>query len=375
MGEQGELHAPRISFGIIVLNGEPFTRYCLRALYPFAHEIIVVEGAHTGARVSATPEGHSVDDTLRTLLRFKRDEDPDDKLRIVTRNGFWPDVEELTPSRGRTRTSQSRAYAELATGDYLWQVDIDEFYRPQDTRAVIDMLAADPSITAVTFPFRDFWARPQYTVGSWKYRRKGVAHRLFKWGEGYCYLKHRPPTVVDRSGRDQRTLHWVSPSDMSRRGIFMHHYSHLFPIQMERKALVYAAERPDYFAEIDDWRKKAYLTIGKPYHVEQHYRIPSWLTRFDGGHPPEILQMMRDIRDGRLPVELRRVDDIEELLDSWWYPLGAAIIERLEPVDRAWSYAAPRLRNLARGHMPESLRRRFALSPSGAGPGDRRAAE
>ena len=35
---------PRISFGIIVLNGEPFTRYNLRALYPFAHQIIVAEG-------------------------------------------------------------------------------------------------------------------------------------------------------------------------------------------------------------------------------------------------------------------------------------------------------------------------------------------
>ena len=35
---------PRVTFGIIVLNGEPFTRYCLRSLYPFAHQIIVVEG-------------------------------------------------------------------------------------------------------------------------------------------------------------------------------------------------------------------------------------------------------------------------------------------------------------------------------------------
>ena len=44
---------PRISFGIIVFNGEPFTRYCLRALYPFAHEIIVVEGGHEGRSLAA----------------------------------------------------------------------------------------------------------------------------------------------------------------------------------------------------------------------------------------------------------------------------------------------------------------------------------
>ena len=35
---------PSITFGMIVLNGEPFVRYNLRALYPFAHQIIVVEG-------------------------------------------------------------------------------------------------------------------------------------------------------------------------------------------------------------------------------------------------------------------------------------------------------------------------------------------
>jgi len=35
---------PKITFGIIILNGESFTRYNLRSLYPFAYQIIVVEG-------------------------------------------------------------------------------------------------------------------------------------------------------------------------------------------------------------------------------------------------------------------------------------------------------------------------------------------
>jgi len=29
---------PKIAFGIIVLNGEPFARYCLTSIYPFAAE-------------------------------------------------------------------------------------------------------------------------------------------------------------------------------------------------------------------------------------------------------------------------------------------------------------------------------------------------
>ena len=66
---------PRVTFGIIVLNGEPFTRYNLRALYPSAHEIIVVEGVVPVAASIATRDGHSTDGTLEALYRFKAEED------------------------------------------------------------------------------------------------------------------------------------------------------------------------------------------------------------------------------------------------------------------------------------------------------------
>ena len=39
---------------MIVLNGEPFVRHTLRAIYRYAYEIIVVEGATPGARNIAT---------------------------------------------------------------------------------------------------------------------------------------------------------------------------------------------------------------------------------------------------------------------------------------------------------------------------------
>ena len=182
MSENADQGWPRITFGIIVLNGEPFTRYCLRSLYPFAHQIVVVEGGHEDTRVVATADGHSVDGTLETLHRFKAEEDPADKVEIVTRDGFWPKTDEM----GRHRTVQSRAYAERATGDYLWQVDIDEFYRPQDMNTVIEMLRARPSVTSASFRTRTFWGRPQYVADCWELRRGARDyHRLFKWGEGY----------------------------------------------------------------------------------------------------------------------------------------------------------------------------------------------
>ena len=105
---------PKITFGVIVLNGEPFVRYTLRSLYPFAHEIIVVEGAAPAAKNIATADGHSRDGTLGELRRFKAEEDPDGKVTVVTAedegrpDGWW---------HGE-KHEQSRAYASRATGNW-----------------------------------------------------------------------------------------------------------------------------------------------------------------------------------------------------------------------------------------------------------------
>ena len=136
---------PEVTFGIIVLNGLPFLEYNLRALYPFAHQIIVVEGAVGAAATLATPEGHSLDGSLEFLRRFKEERDPEGKLVLVTAeedgapDGFWSEKDEM-----------SQAYARRATGDWLWQVDSDEFYLEEDMRAVFAMLDEDPQISAVS---------------------------------------------------------------------------------------------------------------------------------------------------------------------------------------------------------------------------------
>ncbi len=310
---------PRVTFGIIVLNGEPFTRYCLRSLYPFAHQIVVVEGGHEDTRAVATPDGHSVDGTLDVLRRFKAEEDPLDKVEIVTRDGFWPKTDEL----GRHRTPQSRAYAERATGDYLWQVDIDEFYRPENMRAVLSMLRERPSVAAVSFRTHTFWGRPEYVADCWELRRGARDyHRLFKWGTGYRYVTHEPPTVVDEKGRDLRTLDWIRAEELARRDIFMFHYSLLFPWQVEQKVSIYRDEKPDTHAEIVDWAERSYFRLERPYRVHNLYGSPSWLDRFSGEHPPQIIEMMSDVLAGRASIAARGTEDVEQLLGRWWYPVG-----------------------------------------------------
>jgi FkbM family methyltransferase len=330
---------PRITFGIIVLNGEPFTAHTIRSLYPFAHEIIVVEGAAPGAKNIATPDGHSRDGTLAELRRIKAEEDPDGKITIVTAedegypDGWWPGE----------KHEQSRAYAKRATGNYLWQVDIDEFYRAEEMAQVIGMLRDDPSITAATFKQITFWGGLRYTVDGW-YLRRGATyyHRLFKWGPGYTYATHRPPTVLDSDGRDLRTRNWLRPEDLARRGIHLYHYSLLLPKQVIEKCDYYGnaawAVRPGAVA----WAEDAFLRLGRPYRVHNVYDYPSWLQRYAGPHPEQVIEMVQELA-ATTPGELRGTDDIERLLGSWWYAPGRAILKAADPVDaRLRALIAPR---------------------------------
>lgn len=321
---------PKITFGIIVLNGEPFTCYNLRALYPFAHEIIVVEGASPNAAHAATPDGHSVDGTLEILRNFKALNDPDDKIRIVTAedegypDGFWPGEKD----------EQSRAYATRATGDWLWQIDIDEFYMSGDMRRVAEMLDADPSITAITFPEIPFW-------GSFDYRCDGILlrlqyskfHRVFKWGPGYQMVTHRPPTVLDTSGVDLRTIHWLSDQDMLKQGVYLYHYTQIFPKQVSNKMTYYEQwikSTQNHLRPIKDgdrWYQETYLSLQNPYRVHTVNAWPSWLMRFDRGHPDEIEKLKADLAQGSISIPMRDTRDVEALLKSRRYQVGIALLK------------------------------------------------
>lgn len=318
-----KLILPKITFGIIVLNGEPFTSYCLRSIYPFAHEIIVVEGGHEDAKSVCTPDGHSIDGTLESLKRFKEDNDPDNKVVLVLKDNFWPKKDEM----GNDRTPQSRAYAEKATGDYLWQIDIDEFYREQDIKAIIEILAKNPEVTAISFQQRSFWGSINYLSDSCYLRsHKSGWNRVFKWNSGYKYLTHEPPTVLDEKGIDLHTVQWITGDKLAKKGIYMYHYSLLFPSQVEQKVKLYKEEKPDVCKDIILWAEDNYFKLSKPYRVHNVYNSPSWLLRFTGEHPKEIINMINDINSNLIFVEQRETKDIEKLLSHWWYPFGIKII-------------------------------------------------
>lgn len=315
---------------MIVLNGEPFVRYNLRALYPFAHQIIVVEGAAPSAKSIATPDGHSTDSTRATIRKFQEEEDIEHKVSLISAedegypNGFWPGEKD----------EMSRAYAKRATGNYIWQVDSDEFYLQQDMDRIIEMMVEDPSISAITFPMRTFWGAPQYLVDGF-FLRPFVVHRLFRWAPGFRYITHRPPTVVDENGKNLRDNNSITAIAMAKRGIFMYHYELLLPKQVREKCKYYMyADWTDTLRGLDQWMNKSYFSLDNPFHVHMVYNHLSWLEQFKGEHPPQILKMVDSVSKGQFPdIEMRPIADVEKLLSSWSYAIQRTFLKTLVPLN------------------------------------------
>lgn len=320
----------RITFGIVVLNGEPFTRYNLRSLYPFAHQIIVVEGACQAAKDISMPNGHSSDGTLETLRCFKKEEDPEGKLLIIIAedeghpDGFWSEKDEM-----------SKAYAKHATGNYLWQVDVDEFYKSEDMGTILTILQNDSEITAVSFKQIPFWGGFDYFVNGWLFQKDFAGcwaqrfNRLFKWGQGYTYVTHRPPTIYDAKGNDLYGIKWIKDNELIKKNIFLYHYALVFPKQVLDKCTYYDRAEWAWCDRARDWYQEVFLSLKKVYRIHNDYRYPSWLERFHGNHPSQIEELRKDIMNGKININLRPKDDIERLLNSSLYRLGKVYFQFL----------------------------------------------
>ena len=121
---------------------------------------------------------------------------------------------------------------------------------------------------------------------------------------------------------------------MKKRNIYMYHYSLLFPWQVQQKVKVYKDEKPEDCAGILQWAENNYFKLDNPYGVHNIYQSPSWLERFKGTHPEQIICMMKDIKEGKTMAELRRTDDIELLLKSKKYKLDTILLQIGNPVEQ-----------------------------------------
>jgi hypothetical protein len=290
-----------------------------------------VEGACPGAAAVATEDGHSKDETLSVLKDFKKQEDFDDKVIIVTAeqeghsNGFWIEKDEM-----------SQAYAKRATGNYLWQVDHDEFYKHEDLNTICELLEKQPDITSMNFRTLNFWGSLRHKVdGMWLRCGDHDFQRLFAWGPGFQYATHRPPTVIDNQGRNQKDIKHVSATIMAREGIYLYHYEYLFPFQVKNKTIYYS-NRCQGSRHSLDWFNDCYMNLSKPFKVHNIMRWLSWLEVYAGIHPHQVENMMNEVSNNYKWITVRRTDDLDILTKNIWYNFSILMLKFISLIVRVF---------------------------------------
>jgi hypothetical protein len=219
----------------------------------------------------------------------------------------------------------SQAYAKRATGNYLWQVDSDEFYHEIQMSRLITLLERERP-DAVSFPMITFWGGLNYVAnGFYLIRDAPEYHRLFSWKAGYTYKSHFPPKVYDERGVDLKKKNWLRAKKLEKEGIFFYHYSLLFPLQVYNKVKYYKERNK---SQIASWEESVYRRLEKPFRVHNVYWSISWLERFCGDHPSQVLAMMNDVNNGTIVIEKRDCADVERLLSRSMY-VHATVVLRM----------------------------------------------
>jgi len=285
----------KVAFGLIVFNAEYVLQAVLESIYPFAEQIVVAEGP-VGYFVN---QGYTAS-TDRTAEIVETFPDPHNKVKMV--RGQWSEKDEMV-----------NAYARLIRGDvdYVWHVDGDEVYKAEDIKAVFRLL---PGYDSVGFRSLTFYGGFTHVLTG--FEQNAEFHRIQRWYPGARWQTHRPPTIVSpESGRPWRHHRHLSYEALAAQGIYMYHYSYVFPGQVRQKTRYYH----DSVARehcIDDYYERVYL----PWVRGDSARRQAIEDEFNGVHDflPSFRGPCRTAPfTGEHPVAIaKRLDKLQALLEG-----------------------------------------------------------
>jgi len=271
----------KITFGCIVFNTistlpNNMLEYCIENIYDKAHEIIIIEGATKsinhywdGDTSFFTKDGRSTDGTLEYLYKLKK---KFPKIEIITKEGFWDG-----------KTEMCNVYAALATGDYIWQLDSDEFYKEEDILKIIEVLTNERP-DAVHFYANHFFGGFDYCIDE-KQKKWGNDipwMRIFRHIPNKSYwISHEPPNYVC-NGNVCNNGKVISRDETLKKGIKLYHYSYVCESEINFKSKFY--------------RNNKYIEYWNNFKFNKDIEIfGSKLTKFEGQHPNNIQKLISQL--------------------------------------------------------------------------------
>jgi hypothetical protein len=305
----------KLTFGIITLNADFFIRQVLESIYPFAHKIIIADGAvkwwadnhpelckteEKFSTITRTVIG-STDDTVSIINSF-----PDPDHKIIT----------LIGGEYKEKDDQCRAWFKHVPTDtdYVICNDADEVHSPENLEKLIRFLEQEQP-TSVGFKSDSFFGGFDHIIGG--FERDHSFKRVLQYRPGCFYRTHRQPTLaihhspfnIDVSGKD------ISGNQLyEATGITMWHGSYVSPRGVYNKIRYYEGAViskgnciPNYFKQL--WLPWVLARELGDSHARQeietrwngvqefmpHARGACFTEPYTGTHPPAIQASMPEL--------------------------------------------------------------------------------
>lgn len=193
-------------------NEEEFIGLNLQNHYDVFDKIIIIEGA-VANRSNATTDGHSTDRTVEIIEDFKQNHDPAKKILFIKIKRHWRNLEEM-----------KQTFLDLSSdGDWIFIIDADEFYKPEDIQRVRKAIDLQPNASEFVPNFLHFYHDYNHIAvpgPEWQPQHQ----RIFKYVRGMKYNSH--PVVTDPDGQ----CTYFSPQYQHRRvmlnNFFIYHYGY-----------------------------------------------------------------------------------------------------------------------------------------------------
>lgn len=273
---------PKIIQCIQALNEESLIEACILQIYNKVDKILLIEGAvENKVKIGqATPDGHSIDNTVQIIKRVIAEKDPDNKIIFIQIDRAFKDLEEL----------KNMFFNYMSEDDWMLITDVDEFIHPETVDLLRKAITIEPHATEFVPTFYHFWhdknhiRNPGGSNGAW-----GCQHQRFiKFQYGLNYKTH--PVAADKNG----VCTYFDPRYLPRRfvlpGFEIFHYSYM---NFRKDAIL--GKRAFYDKELGQEKHgnvAAYERGGNTFEFENYIEPNNEVLFFDGIHP-EIIQQQK----------------------------------------------------------------------------------
>jgi glycosyltransferase involved in cell wall biosynthesis len=171
---------PKITAGIIVLNGIDTIDKCIASIYDAVDKIIIIEGAiaqYAGLNMDlVSSNGHSIDGTYDYLKNL---DDPANKIEVVTKDGCWKHKAEM----------QNEIAKRIMTELYL-KVDADEIWKESDIEYGRRLFMLDKTLCILKIKMFHFWKNLDTIAvgGQWE----SLIPRMWRWNKSFHHDESDP---------------------------------------------------------------------------------------------------------------------------------------------------------------------------------------